>query len=172
MTMHHIATQSGTGSSATITFSNIPQTFTHLQLRGTVRSSGSGGQIYTRVNGDGGTNYSSHYIYGDGSGVAAGGGGTGTVNYFGNMPASTDLANTLGSFVIDFLDYTNTNKNKTTKSINGYDLNGSGLSFFASSAWLNTAAITSISLVANQSFATVTQIDLYGIASNPIATGA
>jgi hypothetical protein len=173
MSMAWIAGANGTGSSASITLSSIPQTYTHLQLRGIVRSAGVGSQIYTRFNNDGGSNYSTHYLYGDGSGVAAGSGGSPTtVNFFGSMPASTDLANAYASFVIDILDYTNTNKYTTTKNISGLDVNGSGgFAFFSSSVWMNTAAVTSLTFVANASFTTATRIDLYGIATSQI-TGA
>lgn len=172
MSMFPIATLSGTGSSSSITFSNIPQTFTHLQLRGIARSTGTGSQIYTRLNNDGGSNYAYHYIYGDGSGISVAGSASTTVNFFGSMPASTDLANTYVSFVIDILDYTNTNKYKTTRNVCGLDLNGvGGFAFFSSSVWLNTAAVNSLTLVANQNFTTLTNLQLYGI-STSTATGA
>jgi hypothetical protein len=171
--MFPIAAQSGNGSSASITFSNIPQTFTHLQLRGIARSIGTGSQVYTRLNNDGGSNYATHYIYGDGSSVAGGtGGAPTTVNFFGSMPASTDTANTYLAFAIDILDYTNTNKNKTTKNSSGIDLNGvGGTVFFSSSVWMNTAAVTSLTFVANAGFTTLTNLQLYGISTSN-ATGA
>ena len=172
MSMAWIAGANGTGSSASITLSSIPQTYTHLQLRGIVRSAGVSSQIYTRFNNDGASNYATHYFYGDGSGSsAATGGAPTTVNFFGSMPASTDTANAYASFIIDILDYTNTNKNKTTRNIYGFDLNGSGQVWFSSSVWMNTAAVTSLTFVANASFTTATRIDLYGIATSQI-TGA
>lgn len=172
MSMVWIAGANGTGSSASITLSNIPQTFTHLQLRGIARSAAGGSQIYTRFNNDGGSNYATHYLYGDGAGVYSGNGGSPTtVNFFGSMPASTDTANAYTVFVIDILDYTNTNKYKTTKNLCGWDLNGSGFSFFSSSVWMNTAAVNSLTFVANANFTTATRIDLYGITTSQ-ATGA
>jgi len=167
-----IAGANGTGSSASITLSSIPQTFTHLQLRGIVRSAGVSSQIYTRLNNDGASNYATHYMYGDGTGVSAGvGGAPTTVNFFGSMPASTDTANAYGSFIIDLLDYTNVNKYKTTRNTYGFDLNGSGQVWFSSSVWMNTAAVTSMTFLANTSFTTATRVDLYGITSSQV-TGA
>lgn len=164
MTMTFIASANGTGSSGSITLSNIPQNFTHLQLRGFARSIGVGSQIYTRFNNDGGSNYSTHYIYGEGTSASSGSGGSPTtVNLFGNMPASTDTANVHCAFVIDILDYTNTNKFKTTRNISGFDTNGGGQLWFSSSVWMNTAAVTSLTFVANASYTTSTRIDLYGI---------
>jgi hypothetical protein len=172
--MHWIAGANGTGSPGAITLSSIPQTFTHLQLRGSLRSAGVGSQIYTRLNGDSGSNYSNRYIYSDGSGSHLAGGATNdTVNFFGSMPASTDTANSFCSFIIDLLDYSNTSKFKSQRNISGYDLDTSlGLAFYSSALWRNTAAVNSITVVANASFSSLSRVDLYGITSNPVATGA
>jgi hypothetical protein len=61
--------------------------------------------------------------------------------------ASDNLsANIFSTFIIDILDYANNNKNKTVRYLGGYDANGSGRMVFGSGLWLNTAAITSITL--------------------------
>jgi hypothetical protein len=173
MTMHWIASVSGNGSSGTIQINNIPSTFTHLHLRGSVRSTTTSSQLYIRLNGDSGGNYATHYVYGTGSGVVGGTGGTsGTVHLLGELPASTSLANTSSVFYADLLDYTDTTKYKTIKGSSGYDLNGSGTVWFTSSVWMNTAAVTSIQIPANSAFDTNSRFDLYGIISNPLATGA
>jgi hypothetical protein len=70
-----IATATGTGSSATITFSSIPSTYQHLQIRGIARAT-SGGEtepIDLRLYFNGLTTgiYSSHALYGNGSSAAA-----------------------------------------------------------------------------------------------------
>jgi hypothetical protein len=80
------------------------------------------------------------------------------------IPGSTQLANTYGVIVIDILDYTNTNKYTTVRTLGGYDNNGSGAVALFSGLWLNTAAITSIQTGAF--FAgddTNSQLALYGI---------
>ena len=172
MSMVWIASANGTGSAGGITFNSIPQTFTHLQLRGTVRNLTTASQIYTRLNNDGAGNYATHYIYGDGSGVAGGTGGVSTtVNLFGSSVGPSDLANTQGTFLIDILDYTSTAKNKATRNIYGHDLSGAGQVWFSSSVWMNTAAVNAITLVANAPFTTSTRLDLYGITTSS-ATGA
>lgn len=172
MSMVWIASANGTGSAGGITFSSIPQTFTHLQLRGYVRNLTTTSQLYTRLNNDGGSNYGTHYLYADGSGVASGSGGVSTtVNLFGSSVGPSDTANAHGVFIIDLLDYTSTVKNKTTRSTYGHDLNGTGQVWFASSLWMNTAAVTAITLVANAPFTTSTRLDLYGYTSTSV-TGA
>ena len=54
-----IASATGTGSSGTITFSSIPQTYKHLQIRGIGRLDVVTGGVSTRIrlNGDTTSNY-------------------------------------------------------------------------------------------------------------------
>ena len=69
----------GSGGQTTITFSSIPPTYTHLQIRWLAREN-TGAQadpsqnIRIRFNSDTGSNYSIHRLYGlgSGSGVADG----------------------------------------------------------------------------------------------------
>jgi hypothetical protein len=164
-----IATATGNGSSSSITFSSIPSTYTHLQVRGICRSSGAGGQLYIRLNGNAGTNYSYHQFFGDGTGVSANvTGSSSTVIYYADWPASTQPANCYLAQIIDVIDYTSTSKNKTVRILAGYDNNGDitsqyGRSVMASGAFYNTSAITSLSIVANAAFDTTSTFALYGI---------
>lgn len=138
-----IATVSvGSGGSSTITFSSIPQTFTHLQLRYIAQKT-SNGSMYIRFNGDTATNYTNHALYGNGSvaGVDANTGANGT-----DIGASDSSGNFAAS-VIDILDYKDTNKFTTIRQFFGRDYNGSGVVWLKSGLWLNTSAITSITLV-------------------------
>ena len=68
---------------------------------------------------------------------------------------------------MDLLDYQNTNKFKTIRSIGGYDTNNAAsinpFATFASGVWMNTAAVTSISLIGNASLLAGSRADLYGI---------
>ena len=64
----------GSGGASIITFSSIPSTYTHLQVRGIGRSTNAGSgvtQFYMQLNGDTGANYSNHILYGDGGSVGA-----------------------------------------------------------------------------------------------------
>ena len=140
-----IATASG--GSTSITFSSIPQTYKHLQIRGIQRSSRAVSSDYGKIFFNGDTtesNYSNHRLRGDGSSVIANG-GTSDPTY-GDYPAGSTTANVFGGFIFDLLDYTSTNKNKTQRILFGYDANGSGQVNFSSKLWLSTAAVTSITL--------------------------
>lgn len=154
----------GAGGQASITFSSIPQTYKHLQLR--LTSTGSTNTVVQgRFNSDATyTNYRTHWLLGDGSTASAdtrqeaawAGVFTGFVSTSSVAPAS----------VTDILDYTNTNKNTTTRSLIGWDNNGSGYMYLASSLWLNTAAVTSLKIFPyneTSNFAQYTHAALYGI---------
>ena len=162
-----IATFNGTGSSGVITFSSIPQTFKHLQvraiLRGTTAATANGTDM--RFNGDSGANYTLHRLIGDGASATADGYTGRTGAWLGLETDANASANIYAACVTDIFDYTNTNKYTTTRSLGAYDLNGSGQINFASAVWLNTAAITSITINAagGGNWTTATQIALYGI---------
>ena len=158
-----IATASGSGVS-TITFSSIPSTFKHLQIRMFGQdAAGSGGIVRMRFNGDTGTNYVAHYLTGYGSTVGAGG-------YTGlsNMPTYGYYPNVNSFFsnILDIADYASTTKNKTSRLFGGYDSSGTNsqeVSLF-SYLWLNTNAITSITIFGDDgNFSSTTSFALYGI---------
>jgi hypothetical protein len=157
-----IATAIGNGSSGTITFSSIPSTYKHLQIRLQVLASGGGGQSI-RFNSDTGNNYARHSIGGNGASVFASATTSTNMIFVGDDSGSTNLS----TMIVDIYDYASTAKNKTVRSRFGRDINGSGGSLYLySGVWLNTGAITSLSLgQANFSgtFDTGTIASLYGI---------
>lgn len=158
----------GAGGTATITFSSIPSTYTHLQVRGIARSTRVATQdsIILRFNSDSGANYFSyHEVYGDGATAAAGAGSSsGTGVGFGYIAAASATASIFGVAVIDILDYLNTNKNKVPRILAGVDRNGSGLIALTSGLWRNTAAISSIDLLPGSgNFTEYSHFALYGI---------
>jgi len=158
----------GSGGTTSITFSSISSAYKHLQLRFTARSLDvdTNAFIYMRFNGDTASNYSDHYLRGDGASVSAIANANNTVIYAtGQIPALNATASVFGVGVVDILDYTNTNKYKTSRSLNGYDSNGSGSIFLESGNWRNTNAVSSITLTtqASQGFAQYSSFALYGI---------
>ena len=151
---------------SSITFSNIPQNYTHLQIRGIGRTSTAttSEQIYMQFNSDTGSNYSLHHLYGDGTTAYAGGGANQTEMYAFRVTGASAASNIFGGGVVDILDYANTNKYKTIKTLSGEDRNGSGFPFYQSGSWRNTNAITSIKLYPSaNNLAQYTHFALYGI---------
>lgn len=138
------------GGLATITFGNIPQTFQHLQIRWSAKSTTTT-EAYSNVqmyyNGDvsNSNGYRSHYLYGQGATVYS---TTSTYPIIGMVPDDYGSQGSMyGAAVIDILDYTNPNKNKTAKCLYGEDVNGvGGVVGFNSTLYISTTAITSISL--------------------------
>jgi hypothetical protein len=160
----------GSGGSSAITFSSIPSTFTHLQLRLIGRTDyGTTGptNMFIQLNGDTGSNYTTHNVRGNGSSAAA----TGDANIpFGYMqdafPTAGNTASVFGAAIFDILDYTNTNKYKTIRNLYGVDINGSGTVGLAGYLWQNTAAINSITFaptVGGTNLVQYSHAALYGI---------
>ena len=163
----------GSGGSGTITFSSIPATFTHLQLRVLGRTDRAGSAydaFLIRANNDAtNANYTYHYIEGQGATPTAGqenGTYSGAVIY--RLPGATAPANVFGATITDILDYRNTSKYKTLRSIGGNDNNSAspaGDIYYGSNLWLDTSAITSLVIVprTGTNFMQYSQFALYGI---------
>lgn len=171
----------GAGGTNTVEFTNIPSTYTHLQIRGHVRQNVAGNTIgdgYIRFNGDTGSNYTQHILEGFVNNA-----GTGTVASAGSTagaPTSRSAFRLVGSgsatsifspVIIDILDYANTNKYKVQRSFSGANNNTlEGCVNFQSMLWVSTSAISSI-LIGNiqggfgstVGWAEYTHFALYGI---------
>jgi hypothetical protein len=157
----------GSGGQASISFTSIPGTYKHLQIRAISRDNGVGVYNTYKVtyNGDTASNYSEHAVYGQ---------NINTVDYFGNATRtgmvvyatpSAVAASIFGTQVIDILDYTNTNKYKTQRSIGAVSENdNNNLITFMSGSWRSSSAITSITITANgTTFQEYSHFALYGI---------
>jgi hypothetical protein len=137
------------GGTLSVTFSSIPQTYKHLQLRVLARSYSGGG--------------------------GANDGATPTANAYtarpymniGSSAGSGTTGNSYGVSIVDILDYTSTSKNKVSRSLSGVDLNNTnGTISFHSALWLNTAAVTSFKISIAYPFQQYSHIALYGIKGN------
>lgn len=173
--MHFIAS-SGVmnGSTTGYTFTNIPQTFTHLQLRLYGRFTGTSSlqSFLMYPNSDGTANKSIHRLYGSGSGTASQSFTNQDLWIASGIPTVSDTANVFGVAIVDILEYTNTSKAKVFKSLSGSDCNGSGEVHIGSGAWHVTTAITSFLIAAGTgAMASGSRFDLYGITTTS-ATGA
>jgi len=164
-----ISTQTLGSSQATITFSSIPSTYTHLQLRIISRSTNTSFQqigFSMRFNGDTAANYSAHQLYGDRSVAGASAPGvSATSMLLGQESSSINNPSNLsfGATIIDILDYTNTNKYKTVRSLTGSDITTAGTIALRSGNWRSTSAVTSITFFETSSFTANSSFALYGI---------
>jgi hypothetical protein len=158
----------GSGGSSTITFSSIPQTYKHLQIRALARNTvaNTDDNIHIRFNSDTGNNYSCHFFYGNQTSKAAGVAGSSDLMIGFRVPGASSSANMFGVGVVDILDYNNSNKYKTIRSITGHNQNGSGSVWLFSGNWRNTSAITSISIFYGaNNIAQYSSFALYGLAA-------
>ena len=156
----------GAGGAAEITFTSIPSTYQHLQVRGILREATGGyDQLYLQINTDTANNYAKHALYGDGSTVTSTGNATQNHISLAPIPGSNQTASVFMGAVVDLLDYKNTNKYKTIRSLSGVDTNGSGYAWFSSGLWQNTNAITSLKLYTSSAanIAQYSSFALYGI---------
>jgi len=152
----------GAGGSATISFTSIPSTYQHLQLR-IAGSSSAVNNFRMRFNSDTGSNYAQHQLLGTGSTVSASGTASDTsIALVYDNKANVSFA---AVALVDILDYANTNKNKTVRSLAGSEQNNNdGLIMFRSGLWMNTTAITSISIFLDSgSYNQYSSFALYGI---------
>ena len=163
-----IATQTITGTVSTVTFSNIPQTYTDLVLVSSARSA-AGDRVsafYFDLNGLTSNIYSRTYLLGDGSSASS---GRATSQGLGQLGTNTGTVSDGGVFAITtshIMNYTNTNTYKTVISRNNIQQPTAGASV---SAYINlvqtTAAVTSLTLYTVSSFVAGSTFTLYGIAA-------
>jgi hypothetical protein len=154
----------GGGGSSGISFTSIPATYTHLQIRGIWAHSTTNVAAVIGFN-SATTSYTQHLVRGDGSVASSGSNTTGDgITGVGLTIASPSGSGGFGTSVIDIYDYLNTNKYKTVRALAGQDVNGDGNIRMYSGLWVNTNAISSIQITPNSStFLQYTQFALYGI---------
>jgi hypothetical protein len=159
-TYEKIATTTLGSSSATITFSSIPATYTDLVIIATLKMATVAEDVWMRFNGDTGSNYSVTTLWGNGSSV-------GSIRFSSQnqlrLNYVTDPAPAGGTYlIVNIQNYSNTTTYKTALSKIG--LASDGLDTVVG-LWRSTSAINEITfLLANSvSYGTGTTFALYGI---------
>lgn len=154
----------GSGGSSSISFNSIPAGYKHLQIRASYKCA-SNGWIYARANNDSTyTNYMTHYVEGSGSGTNAASQQIGSITGLAMNYGQSNGSSIFDVTILDILDYSNTSKNKTARSLRGCDNNGSGYVGLQSSLWINTSAISQLEIFVNGStFNQFSTFALYGI---------
>jgi hypothetical protein len=167
-----IASATGTGSNQVLNFSSIPSTYKHLQIRANLTTSGLGGSSqyggWITFNGDTTSSYGDHSMYGTGSNPMVAYNVVPRAN-MGLITYSTNNGIT-STNILDILEYSNTNKAKTVKSLQTSDMYsfGGGIVNYGTGMWNNTTTVSSISLFLNAGFGahyftTNATAHLYGI---------
>lgn len=158
-----------TTTTATISFSSIPQTYQHLQIRFIAKDTTTtsvSDHLYLTMNGLTTSTYYNHTLYGDNTTIGS--------TSFLTQPnliirnsvfrSNATYANMFGVGIIDIHDYKSTSKHKTIRAFSGRDGNGDGTVALSSGVYPSTSAITTIALAPGSgSFVAGTSIALYGI---------
>lgn len=155
-----------TAASVTFDVSTYASTYKHLQLRYTARSNRSNAYSGSsvRFNSDTGTNYRSHQLQTYPGYFNSNFNNNSTSIYTSPEVGGTNVANNFAATVVDILDAFSSTKNKVTRQIGGHA--GSDYEFvFGSGLWLNTAAITSVTVLNwdGSSHVAGSRFSLYGI---------
>lgn len=163
-----IATVNGTGSSDTVTFSSIPSTYKHLQIRAYCGKVGAAGLGNLQFNNDSSAIYTAHRLYADGFSVAASGLTARTNTLWSIYAGGNGVSSALSGSIIDIIDYASTTKNKTVRSFSALDTNNgadSGSLYLSSALYESTSAITSIKVISQSSlsWSSTSVFSLYGI---------
>jgi hypothetical protein len=164
-----IATQTLGSSAASITFSSIPSTYQHLQIRFMSTLTGTTASdefLWLTFNSTGGTSYADHYLWGSGSSESAGGvNSQANIRFIGQSDLTVGSVDAFSVGIIDIQDYKSTTKNKTVRVFSGWDNNGGGRINLSSGLFNNTGAISTIKIERSGStnMAAGSVFSLYGI---------
>ena len=143
-----------TGTQASVTFSSLGDyagVYQHLQIRAVASGTGVLAMRFNGVTSAG--SYKDHRLYGFSGSV-----GSDTINtdriYIGRGGEQSPM-------VIDILDPFETTKNTTVRTLNG-DLSGTPIVQLISGVYLATTAVSSITLLNQGSWTSLSRFSLYG----------
>jgi len=159
-----LATVTLGSSAASVTFSSIPATYRDLIIVASGVSSGTT-WFHIRFNSDSGSNYSYVFLQANSDGSPPVSGSSSTQTGIDPWEANVLQASTPFTITTQVMDYSSTDKHKTTLSRTGGSVGGTGLMTSAGAGrWANTAAITTMAVVARSgSLGAGLTFSLYGV---------
>jgi hypothetical protein len=154
-----IASTTASGSSGNVSFTSIAGTYTDLILVFNGAHATTAEDFHIQVNSDTGSNYSRTWLTGTGSAAAS---SRATSQTYMRMNQNAYMGTAFAyAYIIQFMDYSNTNTNKTVLTRANGAPNGVDALV---NLWRNTNAITSIyCYTPSGNFATGSTFKLYGI---------
>jgi len=166
------STTVGASAVSSITFTNIPQNYKHLEIRVVSKCTRSGANNYQsgigmRFNNDNSASYSKHQIISFGA-TGASGSASQTELFVSESGADGDgaIPNAFGCCMVTIYEYANTAKNKIVANIGGNQSVVGYVDLVATitGGWYNRAPITSITLFPNvHNFKQYSIASLYGV---------
>lgn len=157
----------GSGGSGSVSFTSIPSTYTHLQVRGFINVTSRVTSVgYWQLNGSTDVNnYYSHVVASDGGSAFAGNWLPGNGRPYHLFQVGQAISKP-GMLILDILDYTNTNKYKTSRMFSGSASKGAGDDYveIGSGHFRSTSAINRIDIgFYNGTMGQYSKFALYGI---------
>ena len=153
-----LATTTLSGTASSVTFSSISGSYRDLVLVVDCEAT-SNLDVGVRYNGDTGSNYSYVLMRGTSSGTSSGATGSSDRIYLGTTALSTDNR---GTYILQVMDYSATDKHKT--SLHRTNYNDTAIVGAFAARWANTNAITSLEVFAHtSSFKVGSTFSLFGI---------
>ena len=177
-----IATTTASGTTATLSLGSIPQTYSHLRIiattKSTYNSSGVGESYFKIQMGNGSADTGNNYYFGNYRANAASSviyNNQNAVSAFWSQCPWLNSASMSGylydTMIMDIIDYTSTSKLKQVRWYNGYPANstsGNSELFYRHGTWNSTAAVNTLLLdsstpFADGEFAVNSTFTLYGV---------
>ena len=154
----------GSGGASSIEFTGIPQIYTDLIIKASVRTSGTNPTMNVYMNGDtvvSGGNNAFRSLYGDGSTAVS---NTGSQLYSGYVNQSTETSNTFSNTEIYIPNYLgSSNKSWSVDSVSENNATTAYTSMWAK-IWLQTAPINRVTMTMfSGNFVQYSSATLYGI---------
>lgn len=162
-----ISSQTLGSSAASVTFSSIPATYTDLVLKWSARSDTATTSCILTFNSDTATNYSSTYVYGDGTNAVSGRDtSVANINELIYSNATGSTANTFTNMEMYLPSYTaSQNKPISVATVLEYNSASNPIVGAGAHLWRNSAAITSLTIGFSNStnFVSGSSFYLYGL---------
>jgi hypothetical protein len=162
----------GSGGVNTVTFNNIPQTFTDLLIKVSARGDTTNSDIgitgfqthYLRLNNNLSNLHTSRYLLADGSTVSSSAAGAETIWRAPGSTNSSDTSNTFSNGEIYIPNYTNSNFKSAIGDIVGENNGSTSGIMLGSYLFQSTSAVTRIDFLASSgNFVQYSTFSLYGI---------
>ena len=163
-----IASNTLSTTTASVTFSSIPATYTDLCILLSLRNNRTGFDRSTttmRLNGDTGSNYSTRTVYAADGSVGSDS-TSGTYGTIGNSNSANNNANTFSPFTIYIPNYAGSNAKSFSVDYAQESTTATWVVQMIAGLWNQTSAITSITLgdlAVSSSFVQYSTFYLYGI---------
>jgi len=151
-----IASQTLSGSVSSVTFSNLPQNYTHLIIASAIISNSTSNDTKVQFNNDTNSNYSMTRMYGESSTVASDRSTNATSMHLGRN------STTITPNIFHIMNYSNTTTYKTALGRSGF---ATGIVLANVGLWRSTSAITSVTILitGGDTFSANSTFTLYGI---------